>query len=405
MDQSSGRRRRAAFALVPGLVAFSMGQTVLFAVAGPVIRDIGLSEFQLGMIVSAAAVMFMLASPIWGRLSDSWGRKRVIVFGLFTYALTSFAFAATMQIGLQGTFAVIAIFVSLLGIRLLYAALGAGIQPSSVALMADLSEEKDRSSAVAIIGASFGFGMILGPAAAALLVGFGILTPLYAIAGLGLIFAFIAAFFLEDTPSQQGDKTEKSSVDYARLLPVMLIAILLFTGVSGMQQTIAFYVQDYLQVDSEEAARMTGVCFVAMAVASLAVQAGVIQVLKPGAETLLRIGLPLMLAGVAIYALPSGFWQIILGCAIIGAGYGFATPGIMAAASVRSDSASQGASAGLVQAMMAGGYIFGPLAGTAGYERTPLTAAVIVAACVLGAIMIAYTLRAKQQGEPAADPV
>ena len=100
MDQSSGRRRRAAFALVPGLVAFSMGQTVLFAVAGPVIRDIGLSEFQLGMIVSAAAVMFMLASPIWGRLSDSWGRKRVIVFGLFTYALTSFALAATMQIGL-----------------------------------------------------------------------------------------------------------------------------------------------------------------------------------------------------------------------------------------------------------------------------------------------------------------
>ncbi|MEM7488335.1 MAG: hypothetical protein AAF390_04340, partial [Pseudomonadota bacterium] len=135
-----------------------------------------------------------------------------------------------------------------------------------------------------------------------------------AIAGLGLIFAFLAAFFLEDAPSQQADKSEKSSVDYARLLPVMLIAILLFTGVSGMQQTIAFYVQDYLQVDSEEAARMTGVCFVAMAVASLAVQAGVIQVLKPGAETLLRIGLPLMLAGVAIYALPSGFWQIILGC-------------------------------------------------------------------------------------------
>ncbi|MEL7231929.1 MAG: MFS transporter [Pseudomonadota bacterium] len=404
MDQSSQRRRRAAFALVPGLVAFSMGQTVLFAVAGPVIRDIGLSEFQLGMIVSVAALVFVIASPIWGRLSDSWGRKRVIVFGLFTYAITSFAFAATMQIGLQGGVAVLAIFLSLLGIRLLYAAFGAGIQPSSVALMADFSEEKDRSSAVAIIGASFGFGMILGPAAAALLVGFGILTPLYAIAGLGLLFAILAAFLLEDAPNEDTAQTEKAPINYALLLPVMLMALLLFTGVSGMQQTIAFYVQDYLQVDSEQAARMTGICFVAMAVASLAVQGGVIQILKPGAETLLRIGLPLMLIGVITYALPIGFWQIILGCAIIGAGYGFATPGLMAAASVRSDASSQGAAAGLVQAMMAGGYIIGPLAGTAGYERTPLTAATIIATCVLGAALIAYALRAKKPAEPPLEP-
>ena len=94
------RRRSAAVALAPGLIAFSMGQTALFAVAGPVIRDIGLSEIQLGMIVSAAAVMFVLASPIWGFLSDRLGRKPVIVFGLFTYAIISFtaAFSESYQL-------------------------------------------------------------------------------------------------------------------------------------------------------------------------------------------------------------------------------------------------------------------------------------------------------------------
>ena len=111
--------KSTAFALMPGLIAFSMGQTVLFAVAGPVIRDIGLSEFQLGLIVSAAALIFVIASPIWGRISDHWGRKPVILFGLFTYAVSCFAVAGIMDLGRSGTLGAMAVFVSLFGLRLL----------------------------------------------------------------------------------------------------------------------------------------------------------------------------------------------------------------------------------------------------------------------------------------------
>ena len=101
-----------------------MGQTALFAVAGPVFRDVGLSEVQLGRVVSAAAVMFMAASPIWGRLADHWGRRPAILFGLFTYALSSFAFAGVMQLGLAGTWSAGAVFAGLLALLLSYAALG-----------------------------------------------------------------------------------------------------------------------------------------------------------------------------------------------------------------------------------------------------------------------------------------
>lgn len=399
------QRRRAAFALAPGLIAFSMGQTVLFAVAGPVIRDIGLSEFQLGIIVSASAVMFVLASPVWGRISDLWGRKPVILFGLFTYALISFAFAGTMDLGLAGVLTAGLVFFSLLGLRLAYAALGSGIQPSSVALMADLSGDKDRSSAVAIVGAAFGLGMILGPAAAALLVGWGVLVPLYAIAGLGLVAALVAALFLDPRADEDAQSdAPKPKTDLGPLMPIMLASLLTFSATSALQQTMAFYVQDFLQVGAEDAARATGICFVAMAVMTLVAQGGLIQLFKPGPGVLLRVGLPIMILGILVYAFPVGFWQIIAAAAILGLGFGLINPGFIAAASVRTPMENQGSVAGLMQAMMAGGYVIGPLAGTALYERSPLWSAGFVLVVLTLALLTILPITLKQGGGRANQP-
>ena len=399
-DLESARRRRAAMALLPGLIAFSMGQTVLFAVAGPVIREIGLSEIQLGMIVSAAALMFVIASPVWGGLSDRFGRKRVILFGLVTYSLVSFAFAGTMDLGVSGVLPAITVFVGLLLLRLVYAAFGSGIQPSSVALMADLSSDKERSSAVAIIGAAFGFGMILGPAAAALLVDFGVLVPLYVIAGLGLIGACNVLFFLDEPERVTDTARETDKLDLKLLLPVMLIALLLFSGISALQQTMAFYVQDFLGADAETAARMTGLCFVVMAVATLLVQGGLIQILKPSPNVLLRLGLPTLVVGITLYAFPVAFWQIVLASAVMGIGFGLANPGTIAAASLRVPETSQGAAAGMIQAMMAAGYVFGPISGTALYELDPLWTATLVAGVLAIAALISLGIGARPGPQP-----
>lgn len=367
-------------ALLPGLITFSMGQTVLFAVAGPVFRDIGLSETQLGFIVSASALIVVISSPIWGKISDRFGRRPVILFGLYTYALTSFAFAGAMDLGLRGLVSVTAAFIALLMLRLLYAALGSGIQPASVALMADVSDEKDRSSAVAIIGAAFGFGMILGPASAALLVAWGVLVPLYVIAALAFLGALIATLFLkpEDSTDDESDRGPEVSIKLGPIIPLMICALAVFVAVSALQQTMAFYVQDYLGVDAEAAARATGICFVAMAVTTLLTQGLLLQILKLSPAALLTLGLPLMLVGTALYAFPLNFSQIILAAAILGVGFGLVNPGLMAAASLKAGDQSQGSVAGLIQAMMAGGYVIGPLTGTYLYEMSSLYTALFI---------------------------
>ncbi|MEM7000762.1 MAG: MFS transporter [Pseudomonadota bacterium] len=361
--------------LAPGLVAFSMGQTVLFALAGPVFRDIGLSETQLGILVSAAAVVFVVSSGFWGRWSDRWGRKPTIVFGLVTYGIISLLFAYTLQLGLQGAFTAATAFTYLLILRLLYAALGAGIQPASVALMADVSSAADRSSAVAQVGAAFGIGMVLGPAAAAALVGFGVLTPLYAIAVLGLITAGVAAFALPGGAPVQAGVEETSGTGSLRLIHLGALLIggfLVYTTLAALQQTLAFNVQDLLGTDSADAARLTGFCFMAIAIAMLAVQGGLIQWLKPNPVTLLFAGLPTIIIALLVYTLASSYVQLLLAAALLGVGFGLSTPGMQSAASVMAGQDEQGRIAGVMQAMMSMGFVVGPLVGTQLYalERT-----------------------------------
>ena len=56
----------ARLALLLGLVLMAMRQTVLFALFGPLGRDMGLSEIMVGGVISLAAVAVFLTSPCWG---------------------------------------------------------------------------------------------------------------------------------------------------------------------------------------------------------------------------------------------------------------------------------------------------------------------------------------------------
>jgi MFS family permease len=375
--------------LAPGLIVFSMGQTVLFAIAGPVFREIGLGEFQLGIIISSAAMVFVVSSGVWGQISDRWGRRPVIVFGLSTYGFISLAFATVMGLGLNKEIIASTVFVGLLILRLLYAALGAGIQPAAVALMADHSTESERSSAVAMVSAAFGIGMVLGPASAALTVGFGILTPLFVIAVLGLLSAVLAHRYLPE--NKQKDTIPSAQADplpLASLTLLLVATLLLYSTMSSIQQTLAFNLQDLLGTTSTETVKMTGFCFMAIAAATLLMQAFVIQKLQPRPSTLLLAGLPLIIAALLVYVTADSFAQLIVASATFGCGFGLVTPGIMSSASLLSRSDEQGKVAGIVQAAMAAGFVVGPTTATYLYESDRLYASMFALAGAVGACIL-----------------
>ncbi len=395
-------KRRTTFLVIAAMAAFSMGQTGLFAVAGPVVRAIGMTEVQFGIISSATSLLVMLGSPFWGRKTDTWGRRRTLVFSLTAYALTSFLFVGFLQMGLNGVTTAMTTFLLLLGARLLYGAMGSGIQPACVAAMADRSETGDRSSAVALVGAAFGIGAVLGPASAAFFVDFGILAPLYAIAGLGLFAAIANAFLFRETPQHildhsHGSPDEDDTIPYKVIIPISLIGLLTFCAMAALQQTVGFYVQDSLGVNQATTVRLTGYCFIALAVSIILSQGGVIQLLKPGPVTLLLTGLPLLLAGLWFYAQQGDATYLIGGAGLMGFGFGLVTPGVSALASLSVGLKDQGQVAGWVQVGQSGGFVIGPVGSTLLYQYDPMNAVWFACVCFVLALGVsAYVIMQRQ---------
>jgi MFS family permease len=374
----------------------AMGNTALFAAFGPAAREIGLPEYAVGAIVSAAAAMFVIGSIVWGRIADRWGRRNVAVLALSVYSVTSFGFAALLQAGLAGALASGSVFAALMAVRIVYGALGSGLQPAATGYMADISSREERPAAVAEIGAAFGLGTILGPALAASLAGFGVAVPLYAIAGLGLAAA-LACFLLLPEPRLPAPDTAQSGAPFAlgAIARYLIIGFFTFLAVASMQQSTAFFVQDILEADAEAAARASGLCFAALAVAMVAMQAAVIPALKPVPRTLLLAGFPAGLAGLAIFAFGGGYGALVLGCAAMGAGFGLAISGVNAAISLTTGAAAQGQAAGLSQAAASAGFIVGPITATWLYAQEPKLTIALTASAMLLALLVAWTGRAR----------
>ena len=126
--------------LLFGLVTYGMGQSLLYVIFGPLARDLGLSEWQFGVLISASNIAVVAMSPMWGRVSQARGRKNVFIFGLLGYAVGYSGLAFGIQIGLWGWLAPIPLFMLLFGARIVYGAMASAISPSATAYIADTTD-------------------------------------------------------------------------------------------------------------------------------------------------------------------------------------------------------------------------------------------------------------------------
>ena len=150
--------------LLVSLVSVGMGFTVLFPVLAPLGREIGLTEIQITSIISASGLVVFLASPVWGRLSDQWGRKRVMLVGLFGVSFGTALFTSVLYTGLTGALTGTVLFVTLVLTRMVHATVMAASMPAANAYMADITDASTRTKGMGAAGAANNLGSILGPA-------------------------------------------------------------------------------------------------------------------------------------------------------------------------------------------------------------------------------------------------
>jgi MFS family permease len=358
-------------ALLVSLVSVGMGFTVLFPVLAPLGREIGLSEIQITSIIAASSLTVFLMSPVWGRTSDRWGRKRVMLVGLFGFTLGTVLFNSVLHAGLAGILTGTALFGTLIAARLVHAATMSATMPAANAYMADITDAANRAKGMGAAGAANNLGSILGPAVASLAV-FSLLTPLWVMAAVALLNGLFVWRFLPEPPKHVSP-TRPPRLKYTdrRILPFIVVGVTMFTGTALVQQTMGFRFQDALGLGAAETARTFGFAMMLSAAASLVAQGVVVQRLTLPPFTMLRIAMPLLIVAFAIMAISSSQTWLTAAMMIQGFGMGLAGPGFMAGASLAVSRQEQGAVAGVAGSCGPLGFTLGPLIGGALYQLEP----------------------------------
>ncbi|TGL32652.1 MFS transporter [Leptospira koniambonensis] len=103
-----------------------------------------------GIVASLYSILQFLFSPIWGKLSDSTGRRPVLVF------TCTGSFLGYLVWLFSGSFSLFVLS------RLITGLMGGNVSVATAA-MADSTSEQDRTKGMGMVGAGIGLGFIAGP--------------------------------------------------------------------------------------------------------------------------------------------------------------------------------------------------------------------------------------------------
>jgi len=364
---------RRIYALLLGAIAtMAMGQTLVFSLLPLIGRAVGLRELQIGIIITASSAVYALATRVWGRRSDRLGRKRVILIGLAGYTAGTLIFTSLFWLGFEHLLRGVFLWLALISARCLQSSVMAGTMPASNAYVSDITHAGNRTTGIARLGAANSTGTIIGPAIGGLLAGISLLAPLYFAAFMTFTSLVLIWLFLPESPrarvtAHQAAPARLSFGD-KRYRHFLLIAMVMFTAFSVVQQTLGFYFQDTLRLPSQQAAQKVGFALMLSAALALLAQGLLVQHLRWPAWRLIHSGLFSLIAGSVLLTVGGNVFFLFAGVACCGLGIGLSYPGCVAAASLSVSADEQGSLAGLTTALPAIGSIIGPVLGTGLYE-------------------------------------
>lgn len=192
------KNRGAMLLLMFNLFLVFAGIGLVIPVIPKYITMLDINGSTAGLLTASFAFTQLVFSPLAGRLSDSFGRKRIIVAGMMVFACAEVIF------GLADS--ALLLFVS----RMMGGISGAFIMPAVMAYAADVTTEEERAKGMGFINASFLTGYIIGPGIGGYLAEFGIRVPFYAAGIAGLVAAVLTTVVLRESMPSTVKKDEVS---------------------------------------------------------------------------------------------------------------------------------------------------------------------------------------------------
>jgi DHA1 family multidrug resistance protein-like MFS transporter len=190
------RNRATILLLMLNIFLVFTGIGLIIPIMPTYMNELHISGSIVGLLVAAFSLTQLLFSPLAGRLSDSLGRKKLIIAGMIVFAVSEWLFGIS-----NGP---LFLFVS----RMLGGVGAALIMPAVMAYTADVTSNEERAAGMGYINAAITTGFIIGPGIGGYLAEFGLRVPFYAAAVAGLVAALITALVLPESAHSKQNRTE-----------------------------------------------------------------------------------------------------------------------------------------------------------------------------------------------------
>lgn len=316
----------------------------------------------VGIVMATYSLAQFIAAPLWGRISDTIGRRPVFIMSL---------------IGVVASYVWLGFADSLLALIAARALGGfmAGNITAAFAYIADVTAPEHRARGMGMIGAAFGLGFIAGPAIGGLLAGADAAsadfrTPPLAAAGLSLAALILTVCLLKESlsPESRAAAAHEPRSIVRQLIRnlqrpeigfLILLSFLATFVFAGMEATFAMW---STRTHGWGPAQ-NGYLFAAVGILIAGIQGGMIGPLTQrfGEAHLIVGGAAALAAGMCLIPFSGHLAVLALAMTLLAVGFSILSPSLNSLISLRSQATEQGAIMGATRSATTLSRVLGPI--------------------------------------------
>lgn len=321
------------------------------------INEMHLTGSIMGYMMAAFSLTQFIMSPFAGKWIDRFGRKIMIVIGLFIFSLSELIFGMGTSVGV--------LFLS----RILGGVSAAFIMPGVTAFMADITTVEERPKSMGYISAAISLGFIIGPGIGGFIAEFGVRAPFYFAAVISFIVAIISLIILKE-PLSKEQLSQRAAISaksnfFKEIMksfkPMYLIAfVIVFVlafGLSAYETVFSLFSDHKFGFNPRDIAVILTVSSIIAVIAQIFLFDRMVDVL--GEKKLIQLCLVVGATCAVISTVIGHFWIILLNTSIIFLAFDLLRPALTTFLS-RMAGSEQGFVAGMNSAYTSLGNIIGP---------------------------------------------
>ncbi|RAP32781.1 hypothetical protein DID77_04135 [Candidatus Marinamargulisbacteria bacterium SCGC AG-439-L15] len=336
---------------------------------------------MLGILLASFSLAQFIANPILGALSDKYGRKKILLLSKLGTCLAYILFAFSFN------------YTGILISRLIDGFTGGNLSVAR-AYIADITEPKDRSKGMAVIGISFGTGFILGPALGGILFGlFDTHTIPALVAGSLSLLAilFTIAFLKEPKKHAHVEDNTTALLGHTDLLKnkkiwsICLIQFIFMLVFSGYETSFSVFTNNFFGFNEQQ----NSYVFFYIGILALIIQGGIMRRSNKNINRSIIFGFACTSISFIIISQSQTLALLLSGLALLSLGIGFILSHLPALLSTMAPRGKTGQVMGLYEATGSLSRIIGPLFVYIGFFKL-LREAYLVYAGILALLIIIF---------------